>query len=111
MQNLQQLSIKSDQILNNILNSDSSKAVNDTDEHLDFKIEFIDAQSNAKEESLSEPKEKRSANKKNVKKGTKKKYSEKKISCEMCGKLVASNFIEFHLNVHKGLLSYNPILL
>lgn len=80
--------------------------MNQPDEATDFQIEFIDTQSIVKTESLTETeancKLERSVPKVDHKKGRRKKFSEKKISCEMCGKLVASNFIEFHLNVHKG---------
>ncbi|KAJ6626583.1 Gastrula zinc finger protein xFG20-1 [Pseudolycoriella hygida] len=43
---------------------------------------------------------------KTVKKGRRNKFGVKKISCEICGKLVPSSDIEFHLNVHKGLRPY-----
>lgn len=119
MHELQTVSLKSDRLLNNILNNTpSTPAGNESGKVKDFKIEFVDTQSSVEKESVEETgtnynvdklaplettsKAKRSKVKVNIKKGRTKKFSEKKISCETCGKLVASNFIEFHLNVHKG---------
>lgn len=118
MNDLQTVSLKSERLLNDILNAHSASAGNESNKVKDFKIEFVDTQSNVEKELLEESetncpvdelpplettsKAKRSQVEVNFRKGRKKKFSEKKISCETCGKLVASNFIEFHLNVHKG---------
>lgn len=119
MHELQTISLQSDQLLNDILSERSSTAGNESNEIVDIEIEFIDTQSGVEKELLeesetnssvddatslqttlkTEPTE-RSEVKTKVKLGRKKR--EKKISCEVCGKMVALGNINFHLNVHKG---------
>lgn len=118
MKKLQMVSLKSDHLLNNILSSHDWNGVDKSNQLSDTKqmqIEFVDAQPDVKNESLvklepnssvdnstllqhikSEP-----IDSKKSKEDGKYKY-DRKISCEMCGKLVEINRIEFHLNIHKG---------
>lgn len=127
---LQTVSLKSNRHLNKILKSHSSDAVQQRSEFI--KIEFIDTESNVDREPMLEincseneltqvkteltietncsdsdltqsKTDESSAGNANKKTDRKKKYSEKKISCEMCGKLIEYKIIDYHLNMHKGL--------
>lgn len=124
MQTLQMVSLQSDRDLNDILNShkssDHSTAVKKPNTNFDFQIEFIDTQSTEEKESLAETgqnepivdvhvaklKSKTEPRKTvaRTKRGGKRRCGEDKISCEMCGKLVAPKLIEYHLNAHNGWL-------
>ncbi len=128
MQKLQIESLKSDQLLNEILNTQSTgttvKEEERSEEIVDIKIEFVDTQLDVGKQHLTRSRalleyktdtteltgvteqNTNSAKSKNRRSdGVKRKYvkgAEKKISCEVCGTLVAYNLIEFHLNVHNG---------
>lgn len=117
------ISLKSDRDLNEILNSYRCTdliTLKQPETHFDYQIEFIDAQSTEEKESVLEVeahteknesvddvtplKRKTEPRKSGIKKkrSGKRKSGEEKISCEMCGKLVAPKLIEYHLNAHKG---------
>lgn len=119
MNELQTVSLKSERLLNDILNKSSSTPGNEADDIEGLKIEFIDTQSSVEKELLEQLETSSSSDdsiplkptlkteptvQSEVKPKTKlvRKKREKKISCEICGKLVASDTINFHLNVHKG---------
>ncbi len=129
MQRLQTLSLQSNELLNEILNSKNSGDLLVKDEKEEFQIEFIDTQLKVKEESLLEletecligdsnqkkqvlqtvPESTAEPNHGLAEKGLKKKIK-KKIACEMCGKLVESNLIKYHLNTHEGKRNSDPTL-
>lgn len=149
IQNLQMVSLKSDRLLNNILNSHSSHTANQSSNITKFEIEFIDTASSVKKEPLAESEtiysakdsttfehsletessdakvsNKRSRRNGTVtdsppiertlrrtkrngvtdKKRTYSKHGEKNSFCEICGKLVSTYVMDFHLNIHKGSL-------
>lgn len=113
------MSLESNRLLYEIINAQASLLNNDdsisTSEIIkDFEMKFIDPEVHLESESLKESEIKNrlvaierdtneapEANKSKIKK---KKISGaiRKVSCEMCGKLVPTYFIEFHLNLHRG---------
>lgn len=120
LQKLRTTSLRSNRLLYDVVNSHRSYGINESE---DLPIEFIDTQSNVKKELLAESEIKTNCsvdelsllecsfntelNDTNVKKSRRKRKEmgekTRKVSCEMCGKLVPIHFIEFHLNLHKGL--------
>lgn len=110
---LQTVSLKSNQLLNKILKSHSSDTVqqrsdiqieiNDTKSNVE-KESFVESETNCSEDDLTsiehtsktEPSDRKANNKTDTKK------SHRKVSCEICGKLVQCYEIKYHLNAHNG---------